>query len=76
MPIYEYVCLDCGDRFEVLRTMREADQPIACKECESDHTSRLLAMFYAPGSQRETAGGYSGGGCAGCGGGSCSTCGR
>ena len=28
MPIYEYACLDCGEKFETLRSMNEADTPI------------------------------------------------
>ena len=35
MPIYEYVCLDCGERFETLRSMKDADAPITCRQCES-----------------------------------------
>ncbi len=47
MPIYEYVCLDCQAPFEALRPMAEADAPIVCQECESEHTSRTLSVFYA-----------------------------
>lgn len=72
MPIYEYVCLDCRERFEVLRPMKDADEPIHCQECESEHTSRCLTVFYARSGGKVVAGG--GGGCAGCAGGSCSSC--
>jgi putative FmdB family regulatory protein len=74
MPIYEYVCLDCGDRFELIRSMKEADEPIACQSCESEHTSRLLALFNAHSGGRVVAGTRESG-CAGCSGGSCSCCG-
>lgn len=47
MPIYEYVCLDCKAAFEALRPMADADAPISCQECESEHTSRTLSVFYA-----------------------------
>jgi len=72
MPIYEYVCLDCRDRFDALRTMREADAPIACEGCGSEHTSRLISVFFAQSEGRVVAG--AGGGCACCSGGSCATC--
>ena len=72
MPIYEYVCLDCRDRFDALRTMREADAPIACAQCGSEHTSRLISVFFAQSEGRVVAG--AGGGCACCSGGSCATC--
>jgi putative FmdB family regulatory protein len=73
MPIYEYVCLDCKDRFEVLRPMKDADAPIVCEACESEHTSRLLSVFFASSGGKVVAGGSSG--CASCSSGACSTCG-
>jgi putative FmdB family regulatory protein len=75
MPIYEYVCLDCRNRFELVRSMRDADEPIKCQKCESEHTSRMLSLFNAQSGGRVVAGG-NGGGCAGCGGGHCSSCGH
>jgi putative FmdB family regulatory protein len=75
MPIYEYVCLDCGTRFDALRPMRDADAPIACKECKSECTTRQLSVFFAQSGGRAVAG-SNGGGCAGCSGGSCSHCGH
>lgn len=74
MPIYEYVCLDCGNRFDALRTMAQADAPIGCRACEGDHTSRTISVFAAVSAGRVVAG-SDGGGCSACGGGSCSTCG-
>ena len=72
MPIYEYVCLDCGERFERVRTMKEADAPISCAGCESQHTSRMLSLFFASSGGKAVAG--SAGGCASCSSGSCATC--
>lgn len=74
MPIYEYRCLDCNSRFEVLRPMRDADVPIACEKCASDHTTRCLTVFFAQSGGKVLAGGN--GGCASCSSNSCSTCGR
>ncbi len=68
MPLYEYVCLDCLNRFEVLRPMIEADAPIACENCESERTSRALSLFYA---QSQSGNGDRGAGSCACGG-SCS----
>lgn len=73
MPIYEYICLDCGERMELVRSMKDADAPLKCQKCQSEHTSRLLSLFFASSGGRVVAGG--GGGCSGCSGGSCSTCG-
>jgi putative FmdB family regulatory protein len=74
MPIYEYVCLDCGKKFEALRLMKESDQPIECQTCKSFHVSRLLTLFNARSGGKSVAG--NGGGCAGCSGGSCANCGH
>jgi putative FmdB family regulatory protein len=67
MPIYEYVCQDCGSQFELIRRMKEADTPIDCQACHSQHVNRMISVFVAKSGERTVAGG--GGGCAGCGGG-------
>ena len=72
MPIYEYVCIDCKNQFEVLRTMKDADEPIACSLCSGNHTSRMLSLFNAQSGGRVVAGGNSG--CATCSSSACSTC--
>jgi len=66
MPIYEYVCLDCNATFDILRPIAKADAPIACDDCESEHTSRTISVFYAQ-SDGRTLASTNGGGCA-CGG--------
>ena len=75
MPIYEYVCLECGTRFEALRLMSDADAPMKCNQCQSEHTSRLLSLFYAQSGGKVVAG-NSGNTCATCDGGSCASCGH
>ena len=50
MPIYEYVCQDCGTRTEALRKMDEADAPLACGKCGSEKTRRAHSVFAACGS--------------------------
>ncbi len=74
MPIYEYVCLDCGQHFEAMRAMKEADAPLPCSHCESQHIMRQLSRFFAQSGGRVIAG--DSGGCAGCSGGSCASCGH
>jgi putative FmdB family regulatory protein len=72
MPIYEYVCADCGSKFEVVRLIKDADTPIPCKQCKSDHTDRKISVFFAQSGGKVVAGSSSG--CAGCAGGSCASC--
>jgi putative FmdB family regulatory protein len=74
MPIYEYICLDCGNQFDALRTMSAADEPISCQQCNSEHTSRMLSVFYAQSGGKAVAGGNTLN-CTACSSKSCSTCG-
>ncbi len=74
MPIYEYICKDCGAKFEAIRSMKDADAPIICKKCLSTQTQRAISMCYASSEGRSLT--SSSGGCSGCSGGSCSSCGH
>jgi putative FmdB family regulatory protein len=78
MPLYEYLCADCHTKFEVLRKMSLADEPISCRQCNSPHTSRVLSIFAAvsrssDGQAHSSVAGTRSG-CAGCGTRNCSTC--
>jgi putative FmdB family regulatory protein len=73
MPLYEYICKDCGHEFDAIRSIKESDSRIECDECRSDHTSRKISLFFAQSGGRVVAGGNSG--CAGCGGDTCASCG-
>lgn len=74
MPLYEYRCADCETRFDALRSMADADTPIACPQCGSENTGRLISLFSAVGSGGVIAGaGSSCGSCAPSA--SCATCG-
>ncbi|HEY75593.1 MAG TPA: zinc ribbon domain-containing protein [Thermoflexia bacterium] len=73
MPLYEYVCDDCGERFEALRSMRDADAPIDCPRCGGHRAKRALSLFAAIGSEGVVAG--SGSSCSSCSSTSCAGCG-
>jgi putative FmdB family regulatory protein len=74
MPIYEYICQDCGERFELMRPMKDADAPVACQGCESQHTARMMSVFFASSGGRAIA--TSAPSCASCNSDSCATCGH
>jgi putative FmdB family regulatory protein len=74
MPIYEYVCRDCGAQYEILRPIKDADSPISCRNCESHNTKRAISAFFAQSNGRVLAGSSSG--CGNCSGGSCGGCGH
>jgi putative FmdB family regulatory protein len=78
MPLYEYYCTDCETKFEALRPMSKADDPIQCQNCEGMRTSRALSRFAAHikgGTSAATEHSHSTkSGCGGCGGGNCGHC--
>jgi putative FmdB family regulatory protein len=65
MPLYEYRCQTCDQRFEMRRSMDDAAAPATCPDGHDD-TVRLLSMFATTGaapSMRTPA--AVGGGCCG-----------
>jgi putative FmdB family regulatory protein len=72
MPLYEYVCSDCGTEFDTLRPMRMSDAPIVCEHCGGEHTQRKLSVFFAQSEGQALAGGSAG--CGSCAGGNCASC--
>ncbi len=48
MPIYEYKCNDCDEKFEVF-TFSHGDEDIICSECGSENTERVLSSFSSSG---------------------------
>ena len=73
MPLYEYACLDCRTQFDALRSFKDADAPIACPDCESLETSRMLSLFFAHSDGRAIT--QSAPACSSCSTHTCSTCG-
>lgn len=49
MPLYDYLCRDCGNTFEKLRSMKDADEGVECPECHSAKVERLLSTFSSGG---------------------------
>jgi putative FmdB family regulatory protein len=49
MPIYEYVCSDCGHAFEAL--VYGSERP-SCPECEGRELEKQFSTFAAPGESR------------------------
>jgi putative FmdB family regulatory protein len=45
MPIFEYLCEDCGTRFEKL-VRRDSDE-VLCPGCDSRHLNQQLSTFAA-----------------------------
>ncbi|MCD6250641.1 MAG: zinc ribbon domain-containing protein [candidate division Zixibacteria bacterium] len=47
MPIFEYECKNCGNRFEELVDSTNAE--IRCPKCKSPETDKLLSIFSSSG---------------------------
>jgi putative FmdB family regulatory protein len=50
MPIYEFECEECGERFEELMASAAVPAPV-CPRCESPRTRRRLSSVAPPGRQ-------------------------
>jgi putative FmdB family regulatory protein len=53
MPIYDYRCPACDERFEELA--RNPDVIVACPACGAAETERLLSVFAGVGGSRSAA---------------------
>jgi putative FmdB family regulatory protein len=76
MPIYEYLCPECDSRFEELRPLSQAEDPVECPRCHHPAHRKMstFACFSTAenGLSRTVPG--TGGPCSGCSSGNCSTC--
>lgn len=45
MPLYEYECEECGERFETLVSAAKKDQTRTCPACGSKKTGRVPSTF-------------------------------
>ncbi len=45
MPIYEYECRKCNERFEVMQKMSEGNEGLSCPKCKAEKPERLLSAF-------------------------------
>jgi|HubBroStandDraft_2_1064218.scaffolds.fasta_scaffold2069233_1 putative FmdB family regulatory protein len=52
MPIFEYLCEDCGTKFEKL-VRRPASDEVLCPSCGQSHLEQQLSTFAAPGNGHE-----------------------
>jgi putative FmdB family regulatory protein len=76
MPIYEYVCPECNNRFEQMRPLSHSDKAVECPKCHKPARRKMstFACF------SNTEGGISqtiagtGSSCSSCTSGDCSTC--
>lgn len=72
MPLYEYRCATCGERFELLRPMSRSTEPATCPAGHR-RGERVLSLFAAQikGGDGAAVSMGEGGGCGGCASGAC-----
>lgn len=74
MPIYEFKCQSCGQRFEKLLFGRQLNSTIDCPECRSTAVDRLFSLFGFSTGNRSVSSTTGGSSCHSCSSHHCSTC--
>jgi putative FmdB family regulatory protein len=74
MPLYEYFCPTCNEKFELLRPMNRAEDPATCPSGHKG-ANRILSLFasFTKGEDGSLAP-MGGSPCTSCATGTCSTC--
>jgi putative FmdB family regulatory protein len=47
--MYEYRCRECGEQYEQLRRMQDADRDLECPHCKAVNIERLVSAFATSG---------------------------
>lgn len=45
MPIYEYRCTKCGQKYEKIRRVTDRERPAECPECKSQDSELQVSGF-------------------------------
>ncbi len=45
MPMYEYRCEGCGERFEIVQSVHARPEDTVCPHCKAQKATRLLSSF-------------------------------
>jgi len=43
MPIYEYECTKCGERFNLRRSFSDSDNDVKCPKCNTQNPKRVIS---------------------------------
>ncbi len=53
MPIYEYVCSKCKDKFELMRGFNQDDEGIKCPKCGAENSEKVISLFAGGGGSND-----------------------
>jgi len=56
MPLYEYECRKCKERFEVLQKIDEDKNNLRCPKCHTENPTRVLSLFSSSSSKSGNSG--------------------
>ncbi|MBD3288189.1 zinc ribbon domain-containing protein [candidate division KSB1 bacterium] len=56
MPIYEYKCQNCGEKFEEFQSVGSGNEDVACPNCGTPRPERLFSAFSSSGTSERAAG--------------------
>jgi putative FmdB family regulatory protein len=57
MPIYEYECEKCNEKFEVLHFSHESEEDLECPACQGRRLKRVQSPFNSTSIETTQAGG-------------------
>ncbi|MBC8414612.1 MAG: zinc ribbon domain-containing protein [Nitrospira sp.] len=62
MPIYEYICSDCNEKFALLQSVYPQDNTAECPKCLSKKVKKAISTFSCGTVDHSTPTGFGGGG--------------
>jgi putative FmdB family regulatory protein len=62
MPVFEFYCLDCRSKFEVLTSYEASQGQMICATCHGANVRKLLSVFARPSRGSDNFGDFSDGG--------------
>ena len=49
MPIYEYICNACSEKFSLLQNISDSEKGTVCPRCSSKNTKKMVSAFCCSG---------------------------
>ena len=56
MPIYTYICNECGEEFDLLVGVTAQQEELKCKKCNSKNIKKIFSTFSVSGGSGKSSG--------------------